>query len=143
MSFKILEDIEKRFKGKKTVQITDKEFAALNMLFLKFMSSNNEIIRSTIDVLVYRLGIDFDKFFLKHIPYRTLTKDGSIEDLKLLMLTLEFKGKKVFAIEGGATGNMLNDLTLLFDRLVNCNLIVGNSHVEIDFSLEGFVGEIC
>lgn len=135
MDFKVIEDIEKRFKDTNFIFVAKTEWMDLSEIIAKLMTSNNELVRSIFDVLSYRLGVEFDEFLLNRISHSILDKNGNKKEVIPLVLTLKHKGKSVLIMDGGFTGNTLYDLSLLYDKLVNMNILAGATYTPVEFSV--------
>lgn len=124
INFDILDELGDRFKGKETTSITLDEYKELNQILSQLMISNKELTKVPIDVLCYRLGIKFDRFILTREKRWRFNTKGDMVVVYPLLLTLKNEGKTIFIMEGGCSGEVLNDLIALADEMLILNLVL-------------------
>jgi hypothetical protein len=127
-----------------TAFLMKEEFLTLLNNHKKSIDAHNELIKFVIETLTYKLGIEFDKLKLEREPYPYLNKETNKRELIYpLVLTLFNHGEKVLIMDGGETGVITHDLTLLFDKLLTMNMMQASGRPIIDFSLLVNVGFPC
>jgi len=124
--------------------ITKSEFLSLLSSFKGSTDAHNELIKFVIETFTYKLNVEFDRMKMEREDYPYLNKDTNERELiQPLVLTLFKNGQKVLIVDGGCTGIVTQDLTLLFDNLLTMNIMQFTGRPIIDFSLLVNVGFPC
>lgn len=104
--------------------ITREEFICLLGSYKNSKDAHNELIKFVIETLTYKLNIEFDRLRLEREGYPYLNPETNERELIYpLVLTLFNDGQKVLIMDGGETGVVAQDLTLLFDKLLTMNIM--------------------
>ena len=135
LDLNILSGIGVRFNGNSVTFITIDEYTKLNILQKELLTSNNELIRSMIDVLCYRLRLSFDRFLLNRVQYQIMNEKCEVETVEPMVLTLLLEEKVILIMEGGMSGNSLHDLILLYDKLLTMNIIEKGGKEPVDMTV--------
>ena len=124
--------------------LTKEEFLTLLGNHKKSIGAHSELIKFVIETLTYKLNIEFDSLKLEREGYPYLNKETNKRELTYpLILTLFNNSQKVLIMDGGETGVVAHDLTLLFDKLLTMNIMQFTGRPIIDFSLLVNVGLEC
>lgn len=145
----ILEILAQRFTREDdhlndTTFLTRLEFAQLLNLFQDSTKAHNELVKFVIETLTYKLGVEFDNLKLERQNYPYFNKDTDKQEIITPLVLILIKNvKPVLIMEGGETGIIIHDLTLLFDKLLTMNTIQFSGRPMLDFSLLVNVGIEC
>jgi hypothetical protein len=125
INLKLIEDIEKRFKDCDVTFLSKAEFLDLAQIIVRCLESNKGLLNAVLAPLIAKLGIEYETLSVMRKKIPSFNKEGEVITANVLVLTVFYKKKVTFTIEGGATGDTALDLQLIVQRLSDISAKTG------------------